>query len=1275
MDRSSLKKYAPQARRDFIAAVTDRAGQYGLTKKKSEPVTFQGDVALISGRPIPAKVGRLQQRLAERIARDGFDAVMEAAAYTWFNRFVAIRYLELHGYLDHGYRVLSHPEGKAVPELLEQAEHVALPGLNRDRVIDLKLAGDRDNELYRLLLVAQCNALHTAMPFLFERIDDETELLLPENLLHSDSLIRKLVNDIPEENWQEIEVIGWLYQFYISEKKDEVIGKVVKTEDIPAATQLFTPNWIVKYLVQNSIGKEWLATYPDSPLRQQMEYYIEPAEQTAEVQEQLKAITPESLNPEEMTLLDPACGSGHILVEAYDIFKAIYQERGYRMKDIPRLILGNNLFGLEIDERAAQLASFALIMKARADDRNVLQGGIRMNIRCIQPSDGIKAEEVYEALTGVDVVDKSGLPPAEDFFEEDTAPLLAHLRNQSTVESGNAGTDPSHSVRLRQSPHSSSPTTIDYRLTTTLQDLRQLLSLFHGDDAQTFGSLIRVPGELAKLLAGIVERTDQLIHGDDLSRQRVAQRFTPIAEQALIMARQYDAVVTNPPYIGGKGQNPKLKTFLKEAYTDVKSDVFSAFMVRNCELAKAGGQLGFMSPFVWMFISSYEKLRDFFICQKTITSLIQLEYSGFDGATVPICTFTLENSHNPAFKGGYIKLSDFRGAENQAPKTLEAIANPNCGWFHRAAAQDFKKIPGSPIAYWVKGTELFSQSRIGEYFVSGGRNKTHNNERYLRFFWEVSCRQGHWNLYANGGEFRKYYGNEIHVINWSEKARQEYDSHGGLCNKKFWNKEGITWSLITSARSSFRIKRAVLQYSSGSPTIFRSNFSIDRKALAFLNTPISHYYLKAFNPTLNTTVNDIFALPYIVEILPHSIEIDTNKLVQISKDDWDFYETSWDFTRLPLLHPDHHHPKLSETYARLRAQWIEMTLEMQRLEEENNRLFIEAYGLQEELTPEVPLEEITLTCNPYYRFKAGGRGQGTGDREEEGEEEVVSRESLVVSEEELVASGQSLVVSGEEKVKGFPVNQALEAKLLTETTKELVSYAVGCMMGRYSLDEPGLIYAHSGNAGFDPSRYTTFPADEDGIVPLTEYAWFEDDIMARFVAFIATAWPKEHLEDNLEFIADSLGRKKGEASRDIIRRYFATGFFKDHLQTYKRRPIYWLFTSGKLRAFQCLVYLHRYNEGTLARMRTEYVIPLQGKMATRMEHLAGDIVAANTTSQRTRLERERDTLRKQLDELRAFDETLRHFADLRIALDLDDGVKVNYGKFGTLLAEADKIRG
>jgi type II restriction/modification system DNA methylase subunit YeeA len=1425
MDRNALKRYAPQARRDFIAAINDRAGQYGLTKKKCEAVTFQGDVALIGGRPHPASIGRLQQRLAERIGREGFDAVMEAAAYTWFNRFVAIRYMELHGYLDHGYRVLSHPEGKTVPEILEHAEHISLPGLHRDRVIELKLAGNKDNELYRILLVAQCNALSTAMPFLFERIDDETELLLPENLLHSDSLIRKLVSTIPEENWQEIEIIGWLYQFYISEKKDEVIGKVVKTEDIPAATQLFTPNWIVKYLVQNSIGRKWLSTYTDSPLRQQMEYYIEPAEQTAEVQAQLKAMTPDSLNPEEISLLDPACGSGHILVEAYDIFKAIYQERGYRMKDIPRLILSNNLFGLEIDARAAQLASFALIMKARADDRNVLQGGIRMNIRCIQSSDDIKAEEVYEALTGVDVIAKSGLPPAEDFFEEDTAPLFAHLRNQSVVESRNAGTDPSHSVRLRQSPHSSSPAPSPSPLVPssplspdpcplTPSSLRHLLSLFHGDAAQTFGSLIRIPGELAKLLPELVDRTDRLVHGNDLTRQRVAERFAPIAEQAWLLGRTYDAVVANPPYMGTKGMNPELKAFAVKAFPEGKSDLCTMFLLRGCELAAPTGYNAMIVMQSWMFLSSYEKLRERLLAHQTIVTMAHFGAQAFDtigGAVVQTAATVLWNTHRENYPGGFIRLIDGTNeAEKEAalrtvcaslssslttndqrlatsspsslaPSPSSLVPNsslapspyPLIPNFHRAVAEDFKKIPGSPIAYWVseRVRDIFEKGTILKKIGDTRQGMaTSDNNRFLRLWSEVSVFKScfnalsrddalesarKWFPYNKGGDFRKWYGNSEFLVNWENDGKELLEYAASLYGSPTrtikslseYFKPCVSWSKISSANLAMRHYPFGYIFDVAGCCIFSKSNTDLLFLLGFSNTIMARNLLSAISPTLNFEAGQIASLP-ILDLDRKEFATFPDLLVKKAKSDWDSYETSWDFTTLPLLQPDHHHPKLTDTYAHLRAHWMEMTLEMQRLEEENNRLFIEAYGLQAELTPEVPLEEITLTCNPHYRY--------SGDKTEE----------------------------------------ELETQLQTDTTKELLSYAVGCMMGRYSLDTPGLVLASQGEtiedylfrvseraeaydedqvnrniksvafmedartncfacgakmsvpdarfiiagsitdagevrgrplvycaqcADHDRASYVTwqqplnqfsveqaldrmwcetetlaiflgmagcfghrvpaepssllFMPDDDGIIPLTDYEWFDDDVTERFVTFIATAWPKEHLEENLQFIAESLGQRKDETPRDTIRRYFATDFYKDHLPTYKRRPIYWLFASGKLRAFQGLVYLHRYNEGTLSRMRTEYVIPLQGKMTARMEHLENDIATATTTSQRKKCERERDLLRKQLEELRTFDDKLRHYADQRITLDLDDGVKVNYGKFGNLLGEVKAVTG
>ena len=1163
MNRNTLEAYAQKARRDFIAAVTDRAAFYGLIAKSIEPVVEQGDVTLIGARAFPRDVAEPRKRLEKQIRHDGFEQVMEAMAYTWFNRFAAIRYMELHGYLEHGYRVLSHPEGRDQPEILEHAADVDLPGLDREKALKLKLDGAQDEELYRLLLKAQCNALHQAMPFLFERIGDETELLLPVNLLHTDSLIRQLVECIEESAWGQIEIVGWLYQFYISEKKGKIIGKVVASVDIPAATQLFTPNWIVKYLVQNSLGAQWIRTYPSSQLKGQMEYYIEPAEQTDEVTARLAAITPGTLNPEALTLIDPASGSGHILVEAYDLFKAIYLERGYRQRDVAQLILEKNLFGLDIDGRAAQLTGFALMMKGRADDRGLFERGVKLNVMALVDSTAFDAERLAQG------------------------------------------------VKL-----------VDYGL--QLGDLTELKRLF--EHATTFGSLIQVPEELAAKLTEVAKLSEAT--SQDLFVVDALRCLAPLVQQAELLAAQYDAVVANPPYMGSKFHIPVLKKFLKDHYKGYEKDVFSAFIDRDIAFSKPHGRLGFMSPFVWMFISSHEHLRTRLIGKETITSLVQLEYSGFEGATVPICTFTLQKDHVAAQKGCFIRLSDFRGSNIQAPRTLEAIRNRNCGWFFEAAQDEFKKIPGSPVAYWIQSTHPFDGPRIRHAFESGGRTKTHGNQIYLRFWWEIGRQSEIWAPYANGGDYRKYAGNALQVVNWSSAATCFYDSHGGLYPQKYWNKEGITWGLITSERTSFRLKPSEAHYSSGAPTIFERSFRCDQVVLGFLNSPIAHLYLKAMNPTLNTTVNDVLELPLPPRLEFPEIESNVGSGIELSQADWDAYERSRDFLYLPILTASSEPtPTLESSYTAWITRNRDTIAEMKRLEEENNRFFIDAYGLTDELTPDVPIERITLTVNPAYRY--GGK----------------------LTEEEQWTRFQR------------------------DTMKELVSYAIGCMMGRYSLDAPGLVYAHSGNVGFDASRYTMFPADSDGIVPLTDTEWFDDDACHRLIEFISRAWDSSGLKDNLAFMADNLSLKKNESSRETLLRYLCDSFFKDHLQTYKKRPIYWLFSSGKQKAFQCLVYLHRYNEGTLARMRTEYVIPLQGMLTSRVRRLEGDIVAAASTAHRKRLEKERATLVKQQPELREFDEKLRHYADQRISLDLDDGVKVNYGRFGDLLAEVKTVTG
>ncbi|HAE3015710.1 TPA_asm: BREX-1 system adenine-specific DNA-methyltransferase PglX, partial [Salmonella enterica subsp. enterica serovar Java] len=664
MNTNNIKKYAPQARNQFRDAVIQKLTTLGISADKKGNLQIAdaelvGETVRYGQFDYPKSTLTRRDRLVKRAHEQGFDVLVEHCAYTWFNRLCAIRYMEIHGYLDHGFRMLSHPDNPNSFEVLDHVPEVAealLPE-KKAQLVEMKLSGNQDEAIYRELLLAQCHALHRAMPFLFEAVDDEAELLLPDNLTRTDSILRGLVDGIPEEDWQEVEVIGWLYQFYISEKKDAVIGKVVKSEDIPAATQLFTPNWIVQYLVQNSVGRQWLQTYPDSPLKGKMDYYIEPAEQTPEVQAQLAAITPASIEPESIKVLDPACGSGHILIEAYNVLKNIYEERGYRARDIPQLILENNIFGLDIDDRAAQLSGFALLMMARQDDRRIFTRDVRLNIVSLQESLHLDIAKLWQQLN---FHQQSQTGSMGDMFAENTA--LAHTDSA------------------------------EYQL--LMRTLKRFVN------AKTLGSLIQVPQEEEAELKAFLDALYRLEQEGDFQQKTAAKAFIPYIQQAWILAQRYDAVVANPPYMGSSYHIPSIKSYIKENFKNNDKDLFSAFIINNLELSKTGANLGFMTPFVWMFLSSYETLRSRLIGKENITSLIQLEYSGFDGATVPICTFTLQKGKVKDFISSYIRLADFRGAQNQGPKALEAIQDHNCGWFYNAKSDDFQKIPGTPIAYW-----------------------------------------------------------------------------------------------------------------------------------------------------------------------------------------------------------------------------------------------------------------------------------------------------------------------------------------------------------------------------------------------------------------------------------------------------------------------------------------------------------------------------------------------------------------------------------------------
>jgi len=1186
MNKAKLKSYAPQARKDFIAAVTARAHRLGLADNNGQlqiaPAEKSGDLVIIAGQSWPAKISRQRDNLIALIQKHGFAQTMENVAYTWFNRFAALRYMEIHDYLNHGYRVLSNRAG-GLPEILghapELAQHGELPGLKPERAIELKLAGDQDGELYRLTLIAQCNALSNAMPFLFERIDDETELLLPDNLLLTDSVVAKLVDAIPEEDWSQVEIIGWLYQFYISEKKDQVIGKVVKSEDIPAATQLFTPNWIVQYLVQNSIGRQWQMANPASSLKSQWPYYIEPAEQTPEVQAQLDALIQArmaedggSLNPETITLLDPACGSGHILVEAYEVLKAIYLERGYQPRSIPRLILEKNLYGLDIDDRAAQLAGFALLMKARADDRRLLDNPLKLNVFALQESKGLNPDELVQALSGYAAL--------------------------------------------------------------TLPMVRTLIDAF--THVKTFGSLIQISKDLTAKLAAIEDDLQQTIQSGDLVAQVAALELLALVRQARILGMQFDAVVANPPYMGGKGMNEALKDYAKQTYPDSKSDLFAMFIERGFSFCKPSGLNSMVTMQSWMFLSSYDEFRKKLLSNRSVINLTQIGYNSFpelNSKVAQACVFTFSGISIRNLKGIYVNLN-----------SAEQSADKNAVFLNRCASmvfivdqEKFQMIPGRVLAYWISDADymVFSNSYPLEKICKPrtGLN-TGDNEKYLRRWFELDIQEivfqakntqeavesrKKWFPYNKGGAFRRWYGNNELVVNWQNDGEEIKNKAVERNNGKHWSrfiqntsfffKSGLTWSFTSSTGFGVRIKPYGFIFDVAGTSAFPDNEHLDLCA-AFLSSVVVTHYLRFFNPTLSFQAGDVAALPVLnIEFCHETIKLNAQRAVHLSKQDWDSFELSWDFLYFPLIE--------NKDIQSLKASWlawesicnnrIEITKE---IEEQNNCLFIEAYGLEDELSPKVPVEQITLA---------------RANREKD--------------------------------------------------CQRLISYAIGCMMGRYSLDEPGLIYAHVGNVDFDPARYNTFPADADGIVPITDELWFEDDAANRIREFLLAVWSAETLDENLAWLAESLGQKTSETPQETIRRYLAGSFFKDHLQTYKKRPIYWLFSSGKQGAFQALVYLHRYHEGTLARMRAEYVVPLTGKIQSRIEMLEKDAAAAPSNAARSKLSKDIEKLKKKHVELLAYDEKLRHYADLRIQLDLDDGVKVNYGKFGDLLAEVKAVTG
>jgi type II restriction/modification system DNA methylase subunit YeeA len=1165
VDTGPLKKFAQAARRQLREQV---ASQLERVLKSDSAELREKEAAI--------------KELKNQIAISSREAVIERVAYIWFNRFCALRFMDVNRYTRMG--TVSPAEGFTQPEMLGEAKQGHIDeSLERftdgQRVFDL-LGGritsrDPQQEAYRLLLVAVCNYYNAIMPFLFEKIADYTELLMPDDLLSESSVLADVRETLTADVCEDVEVIGWLYQFYISEKKDEVFedlkkNKKITPENIPAATQLFTPHWIVRYLVENSLGRLWMLNRPKSRLIERMGYYIKA--------EQAETDFLHVSKPEELRICDPACGSGHMLVYAFDLLYAIYEEEGYEATEIPRLILENNLYGIEIDERAGELAAFALVMKARKKYQRFFSKPIQPKICVLE---NIK------------------------FEEGELVPYLEAVGH-------NLFTD---------------------NLRKTLHEFRE---------SNNFGSLIRPTAKEVGTFVGLLEAKNI---GGNIFLHKTHERVLQALRYADYLSPKYHVVIANPPYMGNRSQNGRLQEFSKDNYPDTRSDLFAMFIERNLDLAVKRGLVAMITMQSWMFLSSFEKFRERLLGQDTISTMAHLGPRAFDsigGEVVSTTAFVLENINLPQYKGCYVRLVDGNSEAEKEEGLRKALHSGTGGEFYLASASDFRKIPGSPIAYWVsdQGRRAFEIGKpLHAYATPRAGMITGNNGIFVRFAHEVNrlsigfdCKSRkearnsgkRWFPYQKGGPFRKYFGNYEYVVDWENdgyRLRTTMNDAGKVpahaFNENYIFRQNVNWSAVSSSNFACRVTEYGCHFDASGSAAFPDKPEDIYVLAPFLNSHVARQLIGAINPTINFQAWEIGNLPVLTfnELVTAQIVKVTRAAYDLSARDWNSYETSWDFRDLPLLDSDCRQISLEGAYSEVRSSWKKITLEMQRLEEENNRIFIEAYGLQSELTAEVPLTEITLTCNPHYRY---------GDHK---------------SEEEL------------------------ESLLLSDTMKEFISYAVGCMFGRYALDKPGLIIANQGETKEDYLRQIpepSFPVDDDNVIPMLEGDWFSDDISERFRKFLRVTFGDENYQENLQFVEKALGKD--------IRKYFLKDFYNDHLKRYKKRPIYWLFSSPK-GSFNALIYIHRYRPDTVSVVLNDYLREFRTKLSSRKNHLeAVSINAGVSAIEKTKALKEIENLKKVIDELDSYErEVLYPLATERLEINLDDGVKTNYGKFGRAL--------
>ena len=1197
MDKNAIKKFAVWARTELIARVSLKGVEYGIT----EDNMVDANADSVGGKVLTANEKAQRKALIAEINDKGYKQVMEEVAYTWFNRFSALRFMEVNGYLPSHVRVFTDEENNFKPQIITEAIHLDLDGLDMEKVYELKDA-EKTEELYKYLLIVQCNALNAILPGMFQKIADYTELLLPDNLLREGSVIQQMIELIPEDDWKDaVQIIGWLYQYYNSEKKDDVFAALKKNvkitkENIPAATQLFTPDWIVRYMVENSLGRLWLEGHPDvkeqflpteeeqsayaagnrDPEDTKWHYYLEEANQEPEVQAQLAEIRKEyaPLTPDQLKVIDPCSGSGHILAYLFDVLMQIYESYGYTTREAVASIVENNLYGLDIDDRAAQLAYFAVMMKARQYDR-------RFFSRDIQP-------HVY-AIAESNHVDSFAL----EYFCDDDAKLKKAMD-------------------------------------TIIKELH---------DAKEYGSILTVTSQD---WSALYDRFAEITEDINMSRETALRELLPLAQVAEALAQKYDTVVTNPPYMADSGMSPHLLNYVKDNFKNYRNDLYSCFMKKTIAMLKANRFTGLMTSYTWMFLTAFSKMRIEMLSENSLVTLVQPEYHAFfKEAFVPICTFVLTN-RCMNYAGKYIQLAKFTGAEEQEKRTLDAIMSSSCDYKFTVKQSLFYQIPDMPIAYWLKPStaELFiNGSLLSKYADLRQGLITGDNDRFLRFWSECDARKistlndrnKKWFFYHKGGEYRKWYGNMTLVVNWEndgfeivnfrdDKGKQRSRPQ----NIRYYLQEGFTWTALTVADFNVRYMPEGGIFDAKGSSGFCNEKDNLKYIIGLCNSKVSMEFLSFLAPTMDYSAGAVGKVPTIIcEEKKAEISNVVTTNIEISKSDWDSYEISWDFQHHPLLRSV---PIIAEAFDQWQAECDERFNQLKDNEEELNRIFIDIYGLRDELTPEVEDKDVTVR-------KAD----------------------------------------------------------LGRDIRSFISYAVGCMFGRYSLYKDGLIFAGESysleswvekmndqpgiisheelvraycNEGVIVNEM--FFPDEDNIIPICDDEYFTDDIVGRFVEFVAEVYGADTLDENLKFIADALGGN-GQP-KDVIRKYFLSEFYSDHCKIYQKRPIYWLFDSGKKNGFKALIYMHRYQPDTIARIRTDYVHEQQARYRTAIADLEQRIANAST-GERVKLNKRLKALNEQAAEIHAYEEKIHHLADQMISIDLDDGVKKNYAIFQDVLAK------